>query len=187
MGWMSFVASLIQSAAWPLAVFALVYLLRKPLAEAVSQRLLRLKAGPLEAEFDREAVAVREEVRQIPEVAAVEPRDGPVSLADELAPLILISPASAVMQAFMRIEQRLVELLESAGQYDTKRPFFELAMMASRSDLINPETLKAIDGLRSLRNLVAHGTRDEIGVDRAREFVALADAVLYAMRDKPLP
>jgi hypothetical protein len=183
---MSFVASLIQSAAWPIAVFALVYLLRKPLAEAVSQRLLRLKAGPVEAEFDRKAVEVREEVRQIPEVAAVEPRDGPVSLADELAPLVVISPSSAVREAFVRIEQRLRELLESAGREDGQwRSAYQMAVRASEANLISPETLKAIEGLRDLRNLTAHSTRDDIGVDRARDYVAMTDAVLYAMRDKP--
>ena len=36
-----------------------------------------------------------------------------------------------------------------------------------------------------LRNLAAHSPTDEIGFGRARDYVALADAVLYALRAKP--
>jgi hypothetical protein len=37
-----------------------------------------------------------------------------------------------------------------------------------------------------LRNLTIHRSyANEIGVDRAREYLALADAVLHALRPKP--
>jgi hypothetical protein len=36
-----------------------------------------------------------------------------------------------------------------------------------------------------LRDLTAHSPRDTIGVDRARDYLAMADAVLYALRAKP--
>ena len=39
-------------------------------------------------------------------------------------------------------------------------------------------------GLRSLRNLAAHSATDEIGADRAHDYLALADAVMYALRVK---
>lgn len=187
MDWMSFVASLVQSVAWPVAVFALVFLMRKPLREAVGHRLLRLKAGPVEAEFDREAVEVREEVRRIPEVAAAEPRQGPVSLVDELAPFVEASPRAAVMEAFARIEGRLMELLEAAGLTRPRYSARHVARLAFDRDLISSETLDAIEGLTNLRNLAAHSIRDDIGRDRARDYLAMADAVLYAMRDKPKP
>lgn len=186
MGWMSFVASLVQSAAWPVAVFALVFLMRKPLREAVSHRLLRLKAGPVEAEFDREAAEVREEVRRIPEVAAAEPRQEPVGLADELLPLARVAPRAAVMEAFVRIEARLAELLQTVGLSAPKRSGRQVASLAFDQNLISRETLDAIEGLQNLRNLAVHG-RDEIGFERARDYVAMADAVLFAMRHKPTP
>jgi hypothetical protein len=36
-----------------------------------------------------------------------------------------------------------------------------------------------------MRNLAAHSPGGEIGRQRAREYLALADAVLYSMRKKP--
>lgn len=184
---MSFVASLVQSAVWPVAVVVLVILMRKPLGEALSHRLRRLKAGPVEAEFDREAIEVREEVRRIPEVAAAEPRQEPVSLAEELVPLADISPRAAVLEAFARIEKRLEDLLETAGIPHPQRSGLALARLASSHNLISSETRAAVEGLSTLRNLAAHSPRGDIGVDRARDYVAMADAVLYAIRDKPEP
>ena len=59
-----------------------------------------------------------------------------------------------------------------------------LARLARQHDLISDETLAAIEGLSVLRNLTAH-VGGEIGVDRARDYLALADDVLYALRSKP--
>jgi hypothetical protein len=187
LGWMSFVASLAQSAAWPAAVFVIVILIRKPLQEAVTHRLRRLKAGPIEAEFDAEAMEVRDEVRRIPEVAAAEPRQGAVSLVDELAQLVDVSPRGAVMEAFGRIEARLGDLLRAVGLSPPKRTAWQVADLAFDEHLISSETLDAVLGLQKLRNLAAHGAHDEIGRDRARDYLAMADAVLYAMRERPGP
>jgi len=181
---MSFVASLVQSAAWPAAVLVIVILIRKPLQEAVTHRLRRLKAGPIEAEFDAEAAEVRDDVRRIPEVAAAEPRQGEVSLTDELAPLIDISPRAAVMEAFGRIEARLGDLLHAAGSPSPKRIAWQVADLAFNENLISSEVLEAVLGLQKLRNLAAHGIHDEISRDRARDYVAMVDAVLYAMRKR---
>ena len=60
-----------------------------------------------------------------------------------------------------------------------------LARQASSQKLISDETLSAIRGLAVLRNLAAHSPTDEIAADRARDYLALADAVLYALRASP--
>jgi hypothetical protein len=60
-----------------------------------------------------------------------------------------------------------------------------LARLAREHDLLSDETLAAIEGLSVLRNLAAHSPTDGVGFDRAQDYLALADAVLYAMRPKP--
>ena len=58
--------------------------------------------------------------------------------------------------------------------------------MAHHQGLISDETLAAVEGLSVLRNLAAHSpASDDIGVDRARDYLAMADAVMYALRVKP--
>ena len=107
---------------------------------------------------------------------------GSLSLGVELSRLAEVAPEAGVMTAYNRIEARLAEMV--AGP--EVRPFQtgrSLARMARQRDLIGDETLAAIEGLSVLRNLTAHVGGD-IGVDRARDYLALADAVLYALRSK---
>jgi uncharacterized protein YutE (UPF0331/DUF86 family) len=59
-----------------------------------------------------------------------------------------------------------------------------LARLALDHGVINEETFKAIDGLSVMRNLAAHGA-DDLDTTRALEYLDLADAVLYAMRNQP--
>jgi hypothetical protein len=142
----------------------------------------------VEVEFDQEAAEVRQDVRRIPEVAAAEPRQLPVSLADELASLVDVSPRAAVLEAFTRIEARLDQLLDKADvEYKETMGGPALAKLASDQELISPETRDAVMGLSILRNLAAHSRYDNIGADRARDYVAMADAVLYAMRERSSP
>lgn len=69
MGWQAFVASLVHSLAWPAGVVTVVVFLRKPIRAVLSQALLRrLKAGPLEVEFDQIQAEVREDLARSPEL-----------------------------------------------------------------------------------------------------------------------
>jgi hypothetical protein len=106
--------------------------------------------------------------------------------AREIAAMRTASPRAAVLEAFARVEGRLGELLE--GSPDTPARYQgarHMARLAHEQDLISDETLAAVEGLAVLRNLAAHSPRDEIGIDRARDYLALADAVLFALRSKP--
>ena len=192
MNWLAFIASLVQSLAWPAAVVVIVVFLRKPIRAALSHALLRrVKAGPVELEFDQLQAEVREELARSPElteaqvpVPASQTAAPASSLREELSPLAEVSPAAAVMEASRRIESRLTEMLDGSGEPPPRRLGIRgLARLARERGLISDETLAAIEGMSGLRNLVAH-YRDDIGVDRARDYLALADAVMYALRSK---
>jgi hypothetical protein len=179
---LAFVASLVHSLAWPAAVAVAVIVLRRPIGAALGRGVRRLRAGPVEVEFDQELAEVRQELRRSPELAA-EPRRVPDSLGEELAKLAEVSPRAAVLEAYARIEARLAELL---AETDLPRVSGRvLAPLARNRGLISDETATAVEGLSVLRNLAAHSPADDIGAERARDYLALADAVLYAMRAKP--
>lgn len=132
---------------------------------------------------------MREELARSPELAEATPAEGQASapatsLSKELSRLAELSPEAAVMEAARRIEYRLAEILDDAGVPHRRIGLRGLARLAQEHGLIGDETLAAIEGMSVLRNLVAH-VRGDIGVDRARDYLALADAVLYALRPKP--
>ena len=191
MNWEAFVASLVHSLAWPAAAISVVIVLRKPIGVVLGQGVRRVKAGPVEVEFDQLQAEVREELARSPELAdaqfpapanrAAAPAS---SLREELSTLAELSPASAVMEASRQIEYRLTEMLDDSGEPSPRRLGTRaLARLARERGLISDETLAAIEGMSVLRNLVAH-SRDDIGADRALDYLALADAVLYALRSK---
>lgn len=185
MNWQGFVASLVQSLAWPAGVLAVVIVLRKPIGVVLGQGVRRVKAGPVEVEFDQLQAEVREELARSPELAGAQVPALTASLREELSRLAEASPQTAVGLAFQQIEARLSEMLSNVGVPPSSAMGGRaLARLARKHDLISDETLAAIEGLSVLRDLTAHAGGD-ISADRARDYLALADAVLYALRSKP--
>ncbi len=115
MNWLAFVASLVHSLAWPAGVLAVVIILRKPIGVVLGRGVRRLKAGPVEVEFDQLQAEVREELARSPELAEAQVPALGVSLREELAGLAEVSPRAAVLEAYQRIEARLVQMLDSPG------------------------------------------------------------------------
>lgn len=189
MSWMAFVASLVQSLAWPIGAVALGVVFRRPIGFAFSRGLRRLRIGPIDAEFDQQIAEVRQELQQEnrrdPEPPTVKIPDlGAPLTTSNLNRLVEASAEAAVTSAYGQVEARLVELLDEAGipSY-TAAGGPALARLARRHDLISDETLSAVEGLSVMRNLAVH-SGGEVSRQRAREYLALADGVLYALRRK---
>jgi hypothetical protein len=68
-GWQAFVASLVHSLAWPAGVVAVVVVLRKHIGVALGRGLRRVKAGPVEVEFDQVQAQVQVDLARSPELA----------------------------------------------------------------------------------------------------------------------
>ena len=82
-----------QSLAWPAAVAVVVIVLRKPIGVVFSQGVWRLKAGPVEVEFDQLQAEVREELARSPELAESLVAASAPSLRGALSRLVEIEPA----------------------------------------------------------------------------------------------
>jgi len=185
MTWLAFIASLVHSLAWPAGIVAVVTIMRKPIGAALNRGLRRLRAGPIEVEFEHELAEVREELSRSAELSAAASAEAEVTLASELTRLTEISPRAAVLEGFARIEGRLRERLDDVVEVNDRATARVMAGVAYNQGLISEETLRAIEGLSVLRNLAAHSLTDTISVDRARDYLVLADAVLHALRAKP--
>lgn len=148
MNWQAFVASLVQSLAWPAAVLALVIVLRKPIGLALGRGVRRVKAGPVEVEFDQLQAEVREELARSPELAEAQIPALVGSLREELSRLAEIAPGTAVVAAYHRIEDQLVQILDSPGVPSHKvLGGRAMARMARQRDLVSDETLAAKSAL----------------------------------------
>lgn len=170
----------ISSVAWPLAVLAIALLFRRPLSDALRSASGALSAGPFRLEWQRRAEEVEADLARPSSISRGE-IGGAAGRLDEIAE---VSPTGAIVEAFGQIEAVLRSLLEQKGIEDLDRPWSvrRLAEVARERGLITAETENAIEGLSVMRNLAAHGGQEDVSPQRAREFVALTHAVLYAIQ-----
>lgn len=168
----------LSSVAWPLAVLVIAVMFRRPLTDALAAAGGRVKAGPFELEWDRGVSTVAEGLA-VPSPVSPGGIGGAAGRMDELAEE---SPIAAVAEAYGGVEQMLKSLLEGQGvEIDEQANVLSLALAAHKRELLSDQSLEAIQGLNVLRNLAVHGGKDNLSTDRAHEFVALAQAVMYAI------
>jgi hypothetical protein len=178
-----FIASLVSSLAWPGAVVGIALLFRRQLAQLLTGPLRRLKAGPVEFEFERIISTVQAQIEPSP--PSHPPKPAAIgSATSDLAATARTMPTAAVIDAYARLERQLHDLLQSAGdpKADDGLSAVALAHRAADKGLLTPETVNALEGLAVLRNLAAHGRSDDLSVDRALDYLALVDAVAYTIR-----
>lgn len=173
---MDLVAKLAASLAWPVVVLVVLITLRAQLAGLLGDGLRRLKAGPVEVEW-------QEQIGEVRAAVAVEAITGgaaaaePVTPAPEVEKLAEIAPAHpslAVLGAYQLIERELRLLCRDRG-------FKALMSNQMVKDLHSAGVLtdvaaKAINGLRELRNIAAHG--GSVTSENAVEFVAATSNLL---------
>lgn len=104
---LSFVASLVHSLAWPAGIVTAITIFRRPIGVALNRGVVRrVRAGPVEIEFDQELAEVCQELRSSPELTGESAAKPGTSVADELARLADLSPRAAVLEAFDQVEWR---------------------------------------------------------------------------------
>lgn len=173
------VAALVSSLAWPVVVLVVALLFRRQLAALLARPFTSLKAGPVEVVWDREIAEVEAELGapSLPEPQPV----GDARPSEQLAEVARIAPAAAIVQAFARVEAQLRQLLSDADLDPGRGSAMQLARRAQEAGIVQPETVRAIEGIAVLRNLAAHGHEAELDEPRALDYLALTDAVSYAL------
>ncbi len=162
MDWMTFLASVISSLAWPAVVLVIVVLLRKPLAGLIPL-LQRLKYKDLELEFGERLEVLEAELLE--ELPAPQDAIGPPQ--SRVLELATVSPRAAVLESWRGVEQATQELAKRhqiALPREKARNPFQVIRALERAEVIDSSTSSAIHELRSLRNEAAHAP--EFAFDR---------------------
>jgi hypothetical protein len=108
---LTFLVRLIEALSWPLAIVVLVIALRKEVRGLVAT-LSRIKAGPVEAEFGREVAKLHASTEGVDELPPPEQLSPAKQMLLELAE---ISPRSAILEAWIGVEEALRQLAYSQG------------------------------------------------------------------------
>ena len=179
-----FVVSLVQALAWPIVALVAVLLLRRELPKLLG-RLEHVRAFSVEAQFGHQLADLKPLVESTTGKQAGILRPVGTPLVDELAQVAKIAPATAIVDAYARVEEELRQRLVRMGVtrvYQTSAP--ELVRLAAGNNLLPPQTTQAFLGLGVLRNLAIHGGDTEISAEKAMEYLALADGVLFSLQER---
>jgi hypothetical protein len=150
----TFITKLVEALAWPLASIILIALLRKEI-RLLLPTLRKLKAGPVEAEFERGTALLKAELPQQPKASE--------ALATSTSTLPSESPRAAVLEAWLSLEAAAHEALALRTTKNhgpsamTSRPTLRnLAQSLEGSGLLHQGQINLFKELLHLRNEVVH-------------------------------
>ncbi|SCC91909.1 conserved hypothetical protein [Thiomonas sp. X19] len=178
---LTFVAKLIEFTAWPIATVALVAMLRSEI-RSLLPHVKKLKAGPLEAEFERE-------VKELEAMAKAQPQliPSPEGLTPErhmLLQLVEVNPRSAVLEAWRGIEESAIRVVRNKALYVPEREAhspFAVIRALNKENILSAEEVSLYHDLRTLRNQAAHVEDFSPTADAALSYIELASGLRRAL------
>lgn len=188
--WMEFVSSVIDSLSWPISIFIIVLILRRPLARLL-ERTASIRWGDKQIAFSSSLLAAS---KQVERAYMDSPDVGTDSSSSELAfssvkqALRTSSkqPRQAIIEAWLEVEAALNAAGERLGLYESygKRRDAGLAIRLLRSrEHLKEDWVEALYRLRRLRNQAAHDRRFHLAPDQAEEYIQLCvDAITYIQK-----
>ena len=157
---LTFIAKALEALAWPFSAIVLVVLLRKEL-RALLPFVKKLKAGPIEAEFDRDTREIQKSIQTDALEKSTEVKSAPSKAL--LLQLAEIHPRSAVLEAWLRVEAAAKVALDkktgpvlASTASGNRRSIVNLAEALRRNEILHEGQLNIFHELRNLRNEVVH-------------------------------
>lgn len=182
MDWLTFVSKLAETLAWPVVALIVVALLRKEV-RALLAILKKVKAGPVEAEFEREINELKSAADA--ELPVVE--QPATSNQNELEQLAQINPRAAIIESWRRLELEARKALSRLGismnWRDAASPLAHARNLA-KSTLLSQEELVLFNDLRNLRNMSVHAEKFSPTLESALSYIEVAFRVQQTLRLK---
>jgi hypothetical protein len=181
---LTFVTRLAEAFAWPAVVLIVVSLLRKEVS-ALFAIVKKVKAGPVEAEFEREINELKSVAdAELPDVERQAPA---TSSQNELEQLAQINPRAAIIEAWRRLElatrRSLAHLGITMTSRDVASPLAHARNLA-KSALMSQEELVLFNDLRNLRNTSVHAENFSPTLEAALSYIEVASRVQQTLRLK---
>lgn len=188
MDWLTFISKAIDSLAWPIVILILGVVFRRQLSDLLPY-LRKLKAGPVEAEFEmeaRQALANSEKLSfQFMKGSALK-IEKPTEEKEALAKLIGArnDPAGMIIEAWTGVDGALFRLGKQTGLIvDPLENTSSVYRSIVSSDLLSDEAKRLVMELYELRNRVAHA-KVKPTVVAAQDYVLAVDKVIHMLEVK---
>jgi hypothetical protein len=182
MSWLAFIASVIKSLAWPVAVVIIVFFMRVRLAALIGgltarlANLSKLTAPGLALEFEKGTEEVSRAAEQLTGATRTEaPTKSESEERARLQQLAEVEPKAAVIMAFIDVEAALRSAADRAlGLSGRKLSTLAITNMMVLRGILTVEAGGVLSDLSSLRNQAAHQADIRIGVESAQQYIDAA-------------
>lgn len=174
MDWLTFIASIVKSLAWPVAAVVLAILFKDDLVKAMPL-IKRLKAGPVEAEFEREVKELQESAAGSDETVRVGAKND--ESEEFLFQLAEFHPRSAILESWVRLEATARSAIVKVVPHMANKGYISAARLSNtliQEGILNERQVELYHELRRLRNEVAHGVGFEPTEKSARSYIDMA-------------
>lgn len=180
---------MIDSLAWPLVALALGLVFRKKLLDLIPA-IRKLKAGPLEAEFELAAKEIRVSAAEISAKSKTTKGGEPDEQREERGKEIVASflsarndPAGMILEGWSKVDGELFRLGHQLGDVvDPMTSTTKVFKSVMSSDVLPFETRRLVHELLDLRNKVAHSKVVPTS-DAAQDYVLAVDRVVKLIYD----
>jgi len=175
MDWLTFIANLIDSLAWPAVIVVLLFLVKKELP-AIARLIRKIRYGELEVEFGESAKVVKEKSATVLPEPAPNARLSGSSLQeqrDRLAFLSELAPRSAILEAWLQIESAAVDLIRKKrlDTFQTLPGPTRLRDHLRKMEILTPQQVSVFEELRKLRNEAVHSIDAAFDIDAVTNYV----------------
>lgn len=180
MDWLTFITKFVEALAWPIVVLVLGLMFRRKLLEIIPT-LRKLKAGPVEAEFElaaKQALANAEETK----IQGLAEASVPVIKTEAGSEQVIAKlreargdPAGAILEGWAKLDGELFRLgLQVGAVVDPLENTGKVYNAVISSGVLPAQTMSLVRELRDLRNLVAH-VRVKPTAEAAQDYVLAVD------------
>lgn len=174
MDWKTFTVQMTQTLIWPSILFYVLIRYHNALG-AIFSRLASLKVGGFEFAFGNVLSQAREGQPPISKSGIRE-----IASDDDLEELAKRSPRAAMLEAWLRVENRLQEIATKHA-IEPRQPISKLLTLLENRSLIDQNAVSSIRGLINLRNLAVHASDVELTTQKSVDFIIFVRAILFVL------
>ncbi len=182
---LEFFSSIIQSLAWPISIILIIIILRKPISELV-KGINKVKYQDLEIDFGKKLDNIDVKISKNNKIKITK-KYSKSEEVEEIETIALISPKSAIIMAWTLVEKEIQEAINRLAispDYPPYNSSLKNIELLKDNNLIDNETINAIEEMRKLRNIAAHAVDYEkkITSTEAIKYYGIAQEVVIILQ-----
>ncbi|CAE6791950.1 hypothetical protein R69746_04774 [Paraburkholderia aspalathi] len=197
MDFLTFTSKALEALAWPTVVLILGLVFRQKLLDLIPA-IKKIKAGPVEAEFEFAAKTVLAEAAEVVSPANSSELAGPLAPTSEPGRGLITKlrnartdATGAIIEGWATLDGELFRLAQQFGLDGTEAPTTNTTKVyqaVMSSNVLPNETRRLVHELREMRNKVAHNSVVPTA-DSAQDYLLAVDRVVELIRNhrKNLP